>query len=139
VAVYSPLNDPAYQAYMAESEWEKQSRHHQMWERIGSKQRMWNAQQPGYQLQQQAAGTNIDNDYESRGFYHSGARMAERAQAFNTIEAQRRVAEQGYYEDVHNEQASAMRDMGRVTTQQAMQEYQARARQQLFEYNRMYG
>lgn len=137
--MYSPLNDPAYQAYMAESEWDKQNRHLQMWSRIGSKQRMWQAQQPGYQLQQQAAAQNIDDDYESRGFYQSGARMADRAQAFNTIEAQRRLAEQGYYEDVYNEQDSAMREMGKITTQQAMQEYQARARQQLFEYNRMYG
>lgn len=139
MAVYSPLNDPAYQAYRAESEYLKQDRHHRMWESIGSLQRRWQSAQPGYADQTRNAQENVANDFESRGFYSGGERVRQQVLAASDIENRRREQEQAYYEQVYGEQSDAYRDMAQIGMEQAMQEYQARARQELFEYNRLYG
>ncbi len=139
MAQYSPLNDPAYQAYMRQSSYQKEDRNSRMWEAIGSAQRRWQAVQPQYQDQTRNATSAVDLDYENRGLYRSGARVMDRTYAAQDIEHRRRAAEQDYYEQVYGEQTDAYRDVAQLTMEQGLQEYQARARQQLFEYNQQYG
>lgn len=85
-------------------------------------------QAPLYDQQRAQSGRAVNDSFESRGMFRSGARLDERAQRRDAIDLSQRQFEQSQRTSIQDAEYSAANDLARLRRQRMEQELAARDR-----------